>query len=181
MKRKILTLIVSLIMIICTSGSALAATSDDGTATANISAGALSVTAQSMSLACTLNGSDQTVYDTDTSTWVSEDATGSGSGWHVTIAATNFTSGADSIAVANFKVKVDDANITVSSGNTKPTSNITSYTSLNTTAMTLLTAAAGDGMGVYHFVPDFSLDVAADTTVHNDYTSTVTVSIISGP
>jgi hypothetical protein len=163
------------------TGHVLADTSGTGTATANIRAGSLSVSAQNISLAATLDGTDQTVYDTDSATWTAADATGSGSGWHITIGSTNFVSGSDTIAYSNFKVKVDDTNILVVDGNDKPTSSITSYTAFGADAATLMSAAAGKGMGNYTFVPDFSLDVAAETLAHSDYTATVTVNIISGP
>lgn len=172
---------VTAFLLVLSTGTALADDSDTGTATANITAGVLSVTAQDINFSGTLSGADQTLYDSDSTTWEAEDATGSGSGWHITIASTDFTSGVDSIAVSNFKVRLLDANITIASGNTKPTSSITDYTALSTTAATLMSAAADTGMGVYNFVPDFSLDIAADTVAHSDYTATVTVIIISGP
>lgn len=181
MNKRMVILTITIILIFASTGTVLADTSDTGTATANLSAGSLSITAQNISFSGTLTGSDQTLYDGDSSDWVAEDATGSGSGWHVTIASTDFSSGSDTIPVSSFKVRLLDSSITTVSGNTKPTSSITSYTSLSTTAATLLSAAAGDGMGIYNFVPDFSLDVAADTAAHSDYTATVTVNIISGP
>ncbi len=181
MKKRMVILTITIILILASTGTVLADTSDTGTATANLSAGSLSITSQNISFSGTLTGSDQTLFDGDSSDWVAEDATGSGSGWHVTIASTDFSSGSDTIPVSSFKVRLLDSSITTVSGNTKPSSSITSYTALSTTAATLLSAEAGNGMGIYNFVPDFSLDIAADTAAHSDYTATVTVNIISGP
>lgn len=150
-------------------------------ATVTVSGGTLSVTPQSIDFGTvTLDGTDQTVTDQDSTNWSGVDPTGTGAGWHVTIAATDFVDGGNTIGVANFKAKLDDANINVVAGNTAPTSSIIAYTSLSTTAQTLLSAAVGNGMGSYNFVPDFTLDVAASTYA-GSYTSTVTVAIISGP
>ena len=181
MKKRLVILTITVILLSICTGTVFADTSDTGTATANISAGSLSITAQAVNFSATLTGSDQTVFDSDSTDWSAEDATGSGSGWHVTIASTDFTSGSDTITVDNFKVRLEDSSITTVSGNTKPASSITDYTALSTTAATLMSASAGNGMGVYNFVPDFSLDIAAETAAHSDYAATVTVNIISGP
>jgi len=150
-------------------------------ATVTISGGSLSVTPQSIGFGTvTLTGADQTVTDGDSTNWSAVDPTGTGVGWNVTIAATDFDSGVNTIAVANFRARLLDANISTIAGNTAPTSSITAYTALSTTAQTLLSAAVNEGMGTYNFVPDFELDVAA-ATFAGIYTSTVTVAIISGP
>ncbi len=150
-------------------------------ATVTISGGSLSVTPQSIGFGTvTLTGADQTITDGDSTNWSAVDPTGTAVGWNVTIAATDFISGVNTIAVANFRAMLLDANISTVAGNTAPTSSITAYAALSTTAQTLLSAAANEGMGTYNFVPDFELDVAAETFA-GSYTSTVTVAIISGP
>lgn len=150
-------------------------------ATVTISGGTLSVTGQSISFTASLTGADQTVYDNDATNWSAVDPTGTGAGWHVNISATDFSDGGTkTIAVSNFKVKLDAGNITTVAGNTAPTSQITSYTALSGTAQSLLSAAVDAGMGSYTFVPDFSLDLAAETYA-GTYTSTVTVAIVASP
>ena len=149
-------------------------------ATVTISGGTLSVTGQSISFTASLTGADQTVYDNDAANWSAVDPTGTGAGWHINISATDFSDGSHTITVGNFKVKLDAGNIATVAGNTAPTSQITSYTALSGTAQSLLSAALGAGMGTYTFVPDFSLDLAAETYA-GTYTSTVTVAIIAGP
>lgn len=184
MNRKLLTAGLVLALTLAMSGIALADTSDTGSATANISAGAALSVADSgsdIAFSTTLDGSDKTLTVEDNDGWAAIDPTGSGDGWHVNISATDFSDGgSNTIAVSNFKVKLLDADITVTAGNTKPTSSMTTYTPLSTTAAALMSAAADAGMGSYAFNPDFSLDVAAETYAAS-YTSTVSIEIVSTP
>ncbi|MCJ7825302.1 MAG: WxL domain-containing protein [Anaerolineales bacterium] len=152
-------------------------------ATVVVSGGSLSVTGQSISFTATLTGADQTVTDNDATNWAAADPTGTGSGWHVNISATELTDGgtpAKTIAVNNFKVKLDAGNIATVAGTTAPSTQIAAYTPLSGVAQSLLSAGATEGMGSYTFVPDFSLDLAAETYAAT-YTSTVTVAIVAGP
>jgi hypothetical protein len=175
MKRKIVVLTLVLLLSLALTVPAFA------DATVTISGGTLSVTAQSIGFGTvTLNGTDQTVFDGDATLWQAKDPTGTGSGWHVTIAAADFSDGTHTIAASNFKAKLADATILTVAGNTAPASSLTAYTALSTTPQTFLSAAANQGMGTYTFVPDFSLDVAAETFA-GTYTSTVTVAIVAGP
>ena len=59
--------------------------------TVAVSGGSLAETITAVSLAgVTLDGTDKTTTDT-TNSWTAEDPTGTGAGWHLTIAATDFT------------------------------------------------------------------------------------------
>jgi WxL domain surface cell wall-binding len=175
MKRNLVVLTLVLLLSLAITVPALA------DATVTISPGSLSVTAQGISFGTvTLNGTDQTVFDGDVSLWQAKDPTGTGSGWHATIAAADFSDGTHTISASNLKTKLEDGTIVSVAGNTAPTSSVTAYTALSATPQTFLSAASGAGMGTYTFVPDFSLDVAAETYA-GSYTSTVTVAIISGP
>ena len=176
MKRKWLVYGIVFLLSLALAGQAFA------DATVTISGGTLAVTPQSIGFGTvTLDGTDQTVNDGDVTAWAAVDPTGTGAGWHVTIAATDFTDGGtNSIAVANFKARLLDATVSTVTGNTAPASSITTYTALSTVAQTLLAATAGNGMGSYEYIPDFTLDVVAETYAAA-YTSTVTVAIVSGP
>jgi hypothetical protein len=113
--------------------------------------------------------------------WTGTDATGAGAGWNVTLTSTDFTSAGGTIAVDNFKMTLDDANVVTVSGNTAPTSQVTSYQPLNSiTPLTLLSAALGAGMGTYDFTPDARLIVPAESSP-GAYEAFMTVSINSGP
>ena len=178
MNRKFTAVAVAFVLMIGLVGSVFA------DASVVISGGALSQSPQSVGFAgVALTGADQRINDTDSSNWSAADPTGTGAGWHINISAANFIKQGDAtktIAVANFKVRVLDANITLVDGNTKPTSSITAYTSLSGTAQALMSAASGNGMGQYTYVPDFQLTVPAET-VAGTYDSVVTVAIVSGP
>ena len=178
MSRKLFLLAIAALLAFGVVGKAFA------DASVVVSAGSLSQTPQNINFpGVTLTGADQTVSDTDVTNWSAADSTGTGAGWHINISAANFIKQGDAtktIAVANFKVRVTDANITLVDGNTKPTSSITAYTSLSGTAQALMSAASGNGMGNYTYVPDFQLTIPAETYA-GTYTSVVTVAIVSGP
>ena len=127
-----------------------------------------------------LSGADLTV-DTQPSPWSATDARGLGDGWRITLTSTDFTSAGGTIAVDNFKMKLDDANVVTVGGNTVPTSQVTSYQPLDSaTPLTLLSAAVDAGMGTYDFTPDARLIVPAESAP-GDYEAFITVSINSGP
>jgi len=126
-----------------------------------------------------LTGSDQTIAPSVASTWTATDARGSGAGWNVTLSSTDFT-GAGTIAVANFKVRQLQSDITTVSGNTAPNSLVTSYQALGGTPLKMLQAAATTGMGSYEYVPGFQLTVPGSAAA-GAYTANLTVSINSGP
>ena len=85
MKKRILTTFAIMVLL---AGAAVVS-AESGTVT--IGVGTLAETISAVSLpGVTLDGSDQTTTDTSNS-WTAEDGTGTGDGWHLTIAATDFT------------------------------------------------------------------------------------------
>ena len=164
------------------------------TASVSVSAGSLSVAAANVTLgAVTLDGTDQTSTSASGSnSWSATDARGSGAGWHLTIDSTDFTGGTPtrtvdiSAADQEFKVQLLDANITVTAGNTKPTSSVTSLTAIPTapaTALTFASAATNAGMGSYAINPNFELELPAEIYVPStgSYTATITVTAVTAP
>ena len=162
------------------------------TATVTVTAGTLTVTPANVTLsAVTLDGTDKTSTSPYTSNaWRAEDASGTGAGWNVTIVATDFTDGGTplrtiDISSADQKFKIQEANITVIAGNTAPTSSVASLTDIPeapAAALKIVSAAVGAGMGEYNIPPNFSLMVPAGTYVGTGtYTSTITVTAVSGP
>ncbi len=183
MKKKIFTFALVLTLL---AVSAVAVAAETGTVT--ITGGTLSVTAADVSLSgVTLDGTDKTATSASGSnSWSATDARGTGVGWNLTIAATDFSDGGSytiDIAQADseFKIQLLDANVTVTAGNTKPTSQVTALTAIpDTGSLKFLSAAVGDGMGSYAIAPNFELEVPAETYAAT-YTSTITISAVSGP
>jgi len=128
----------------------------------------------------TLNGSQQIIAGS-TSAWRA-DATGESGGWKVTVSSTDFLNGSGkTIAVSNFEIRLQDANIAWVSGDTdEPISTQTSFAALSGTALKIASAAVGESNGVYDLTPDFRLTVPAETYSGN-YTATVTADISVGP
>ena len=148
-------------------------------ASVSVLGGALTNTAQPIAFGnVALSGADQTVLAA-AAVWQAKDARGTGDGWNVTLGSTSF-SGAGTIPVANFKVKQDLVDIVTVSGNTAPTSLVTTFQSLSVTPLKVLQATGGAGMGTYDYTPDFQLTVPA-SAVAGSYTANVTVSINTGP
>ncbi len=85
MKKRILAIFAAVALLAVT---AMVASAESGTVT--VSGGALAETITDVTLpGVTLDGTDQTTTDTSNA-WTAEDATGTGAGWHLTIAASDF-------------------------------------------------------------------------------------------
>ena len=141
---------------------------------------ALSITTAAITFpGVTLGGSDQTV-DGSTSAWRADSS--QRNGWHVTVSSTDFSNAeSKTIAVANFDIRLLDANIVWISGDAEgPVSTQTTFTALSGTPLKIASAAASIGRGVYDLTPDFRLTVPAESYA-GSYTATVTVDITSGP
>ena len=184
MNRKILTLTLILGLLTAT---ALAVYAEDATVT--ISGGSLSETAANVSLSgVTLDGTDQTSTSAfGDNSWSVTDARGTGGGWNVTIASTDFDDGGSntidiSAADSLFKIQLTAEHITVTAGSTAPTSQVTSLTSIADSTLKILSAAAsgGVGMGSYAYQPNFELGVAAETYAAS-YTATLVITASTGP
>jgi hypothetical protein len=174
------------------------------TGTLTVSAGLLNMTSPTaLAWADTLNGLDQTVVDATVAhqSYLINDATGSGAGWHVTVSATQFTTGSITLALAGTLVTTGSAtSITAttsptaacSSGSacTLPT-NTTTYPIAITTAVTTppvvtiydTSAATGLGsitIGIGANPVGWWLNVPAATKV-GSYTSTFTLGVVTAP
>lgn len=135
----------------------------------------------------TLDGTDQTVNPTSAPTIRMIDATGSNAGWNITFTATNFTSGSNTIANTNFSFNPSGGSLTRISGQSIDNTNGPKEAGGGSQALSgsvkAITTNAGYGKGKYDYTPttgSFSLTVPATTLVGN-YTSTLTITISSGP
>jgi len=135
----------------------------------------------------TLNGDDQTVSPASVATLRIVDATGSNAGWNVTFVVTDFISGSNTIPKANLSFNPSSGSITRVSGQTIDGSNGPKETGGGSQALSssvkVVTTNVGYGKGRYDYSPalsSFSLVVPA-TTLVGTYTSTLTVTLSSGP
>ena len=129
--------------------------------------------------AVTLDGTSQTIAGS-TSAW-RVDATGETGGWNLTVASTDFTAASRIIGVANFTIRLLNADIAVVAGDpTGPSSTQITHTALSSSPLKLASAAVADGNGTYDLTPSFELTVPAETYTGN-YAATLTVDVVAGP
>jgi hypothetical protein len=154
-------------------------------ATATISGGTLSVSVPStISFSDTLNGLDQTA--TSGLAIDVRDATGSGAGWNLTATSTQFTSGSNTLATNSVMVGGAPTDACDSGATCVLATNSIGYPyslpagSGPPTASKIYDAASSTGIGDQTVTPTFTLAIPANT-VQATYTSTWTVSSISGP
>ena len=148
--------------------------------TIQLNGGSLSVVTNPVDFgAVSLTGLEQ-IIDTQPSPWTAADARGTGAGWNVTVSSTDFASAGGTITVDNSKLRLQDVNVVTVSGNTAPTSQVTTYQPLSTSPLMILSAALGAGKGTYDFTPDMRQIVPADIAP-GSYEAFLTVSINSGP
>lgn len=185
MNKRFFAILLTLVLLTVPLGIAFAETG-----TVGITGGTLGVTAADVTLSgVTLDGTDKTATSASGSnSWSAQDSRGTGLGWNVTIVAEDFSDGVDkSIDISEtdqeFKIQLLDENISVTAGNTKPTSSVTSLTAIDdTTPLKFASAAVGAGMGTYSISPNFELEIPAETYLGSgSYSATITVSAVSGP
>jgi hypothetical protein len=183
-------------------GTAIAAgTSCTLTGTATVTAGSLTLTAPgSLTWSATLNGLDQHLVDSTDTTYVVNDATGSGAGWHVTVSATQFTTGSHALANAGTVVNTGStSSVTATTAPTAvcyagaactlPTDNTTYPVAVTTAASspssyTVYDTAASTGLGEITIgsanLVGWWINVPANSPA-GTYASAFTLEIISAP
>jgi hypothetical protein len=184
MNRKVLALTLVLGLLVAT---ALAVYAEDATVT--ITGGSLSETANNVALSgVTLDGADQTstsAFDSRDA-WTVIDPRGTGGGWNVTIASTDFDDGGSntidiSAAGSLFEIQITAPHIGVTAGSAEPTSSVLTLASIADSTLKILTVASGGaGMGSYTYQPNFALGVPAETYAAS-YTAELTLSLTTGP
>jgi hypothetical protein len=156
------------------------------TGTATISAGSLAFASAppNVSFSATLNGLDQT-SSANEAVDVS-DATGSGTGWNLTATSTTFTTGTKSLSTSATTLTGAPTDACDTGATCSLATNSISYPyalPAGTTAPTatkVYDAAANTGMGNQTVTPVWKLSVPANTFA-GTYTSTWTISLVSGP
>ena len=157
------------------------------TTTGTVSAGSLSLTTSATpSFSATLDGTNQTPTYTVPST--AEDSRGSGAGWNLTVTSTQFsTGGMTPKTLSTSASSVTGVTNTCASGTTctAATNGITYPLTVPAAAsppaaVKYYNAAADTGMGEFTNTPTVSVAVPANAYA-GTYTSTLTLSAVSGP
>jgi hypothetical protein len=173
--------------------------------TADLTGGNLSLTAPAtLSWTDTLNGAAQTAVDTITGdqSYGVDDASGTAAGWHVNASATQFASltvpadtlPADTTLFTNGSITdptaataPDTACVVIATPVTcsAPTNTTTYPAAIDATAAPIFNAAIGTGVGsmiIGATVPvGWWINIPADATAEPDYTSTITLDIVTAP
>lgn len=187
LKRFAIALCLSfLLLLIFTPNISSIAFADSTTGTATVNAGTLTeANATVPAPSATLNGTDQTVNYTLAITVI--DATGSGSGWNLTITSTTFTTSAPvhTLATSASSLTGVTAVCFASTTCTDPTNAITYPVAVPAggsapTAVKFFNAAANSGMGKFTITPTINISLPANTYA-GTYTSTITLAVVNGP
>lgn len=174
-----------------TIGSLLLVAAPAGATTASetVTAGSLGFASTPGSVtfpATTLDGQNKTV--TAAQPLDIADATGSGAGWNVTATSTLFTNGSHTLASGATTVAsapsgpTCDTNVTCTVGGATTVAYPYSLPAAATapTATKMFNAPAGTGMGDQTVTPTWTLAIPGNAYAGN-YTSTWTLSLVSGP
>ena len=180
------------------------------TGTATVTAGPLNLTSPAaLDWATTLNGLDQQLADMTAAqqTYLVDDATGSGAGWHVTVSASTFSSVSPAATLPDTATFSTNGSLTSETASSYPTAacspeaacmlpaHVTApmtnpvlvTTAASPTPYTIYDAEAGSGMGSITIGGPSAanpvgwwVNVPADAMAAT-YTSTITLEVISAP
>ena len=180
------------------------------TGTATVTAGPLTLTSPAaLTWAATLNGLDQQLADMTAAhqSYLVDDATGSGTGWNVTVSATTFTSASPAAPLPDTATFSTNGSLTSETASAvpprpaprrrrarcRPTSRCRRYpvlvttAALSPTAFTIYDADAGTGLGSITIGGSRTANpvgwwvTVPATAVPATYTSTITLEVISAP
>lgn len=159
---------------------------DAAPATATVTGGSLSEsTSSTPSVSVTLNGTNQ--VPTYTMAIATNDQTGTGSGWNLTVTSTTFSTGSVSPrTLSKTASQVTGVTSACARGTcTTPTNSITYPLTLPAdatapTAVKLFNAAANTGMGDFTVTPTVGVTIPANA-YSGTYTSTITLAVASAP
>ena len=173
-----LTILVALALAALAAAAVAAAGNLTATATITGAAGVSLGLPGNPSITDTLNGTDQTVNYAPVLSVV--DATGSGNGWNLTVAATTFSDGLGHTFAPGAVSSVASA-CQVGSSCTAATNSVSGYPlTISGTAVKFFNAAVGTGLGQFDVTPTVGVVVPGNAYA-GTYTSTVTLAVVSGP
>ena len=177
MRQRITIFIGIAALALVTTTAALAATLT-ATATVSGTAGISLNLPSNPSVSSTLDGTDQTVTYAPVLGVV--DARGTGAGWNLTVAATNFSDGAGHTLAPGTITGVTAACKGGSTCTAPSSSGITYPLTVGGTAAKFFNAAVASGLGKVDVTPTFSVSIPGNAYA-GTYTSTVTLASVSGP
>ena len=177
MKQRIIIIIGIAALALVASSVALAATLT-ATATVTGTAGISLNLPANPSISDTLNGTDQTATYAPVLGVV--DARGSGSGWNLTVSATNFSDGAGHTLAPGTITGATQVCHSGSSCTAATSSGITYPLTVGAVASKFFNAALNTGLGKIDVTPTFSVLIPGNAYA-GTYTSTVTLASTTGP
>ncbi len=167
-----------------TTALAPAAMAADDTSVA-VTGGTLSITNPLVAnfTAVTLNGAPQTTAATMDGFSVT-DGRGTGVGWNVTVQATQFSGGVTptrTLGTGSLSLLAPTVAAANTTSSAPPTMTAGPY-AIDGSTVKIASAAAAAGMGTYDFTQGGALSLAIPASAYAaTYTSTVTVSVVTGP
>ena len=184
--RFCLVFFVMLVMAIGGSVAAFAAGPTSSSTNAQVAVGAGSLTESGptsvSATPVTLTGDDQTT--TYALGITVTDATGSGTGWNLTISSSQFTGANPANTLPAGASSIQGAPTVACSGTgthcTSPNNGISYPMPVGSSAGKFFNAAAGSGLGKFTITPTVTVAIPGNTYA-DTYTSTVSVAIVSGP
>ena len=177
MRQRIIIIIGITALALVATSAALAATLT-ATATVTGTAGISLNLPSNPSISSTLDGTDQTATYAPVLGVV--DARGTGAGWNLTVAATNFSDGSGHTLAPGTITGVTAACKAGNSCTAATSSGITYPLTVGGTSAKFFNAAANTGLGKIDVTPTFSVSIPGNAYA-GTYTSTVTLASVSGP
>ncbi len=185
-RRHPAAILVAFALMVITVGPAAA---DTSTISVTVATGALTISTGDINFGqFTLDGTDKAAEATPT--WTALDARGSGLGWNLTIASTDLTvAGSPDLIIdisepdQELRIRLADSWITTIAGNDRPTTRVATSTAVPSggpSALKVVSAAVGTGMGTYLLSPSLTLGIPAEQH-HGDYSGMALVTISSAP
>lgn len=155
-------------------------------ADSSITGGSLSLTQPTPGnfSAVTLNGQVQTT-NADMGAFTVTDATGTGNGWNVVAQASQFTDSTNNLTLPTNSLNLSLPTVTAETGASDATTVTAAGGNIdNATGVKVLSAALNGGMGTYDIAfpaNALTLNLQPKDVKAGTYTSTVTVTVTSGP
>jgi putative surface cell wall-binding protein len=176
--RQRITIIIGITALALVASSVALASTLTATATLTGTAGISLNLPSAPSVSSTIDGTDQTVSYAPVLGVV--DARGTGTGWNLTVSATDFIDGSGHTLAPGTITGVAQACTNGSSCTVATSSGITYPLTVGASAAKFFNAALNTGLGKVDVTPTFSVSIPGNAYA-GTYTSTLTLASVSGP